>query len=377
MTYICMTSKTTTSFVSFRSVAFIWLIWATIGLVHGASRYTDIVRYSLNAIFTASDFALYIMSYSFWVLITLALLIFLKRMHYPFSSTKLAFCCVFGLIIWLPIYFAIDYGISTITAGGTIDDYWTRLSGVSGSVVFFYAIIYLLTFAACMGSVLMQNTTNIKQANLALERQQHETALLLAVQKMQMMQSQLSPHFLFNCLGAISGLARQGDKNTLVEAVAKVGNLLRFTINNATENWISLDEEIGFCEDYLSLQHLRYANRFNYTANIELSDLHFSCPPFTLQPLLENIFRHVVDTTSQTIDITLKIQVQQGKIAITVCNSLFESTQQVQKSGTGIENLQSRLAHLYSDNYQFVITSNEQQYCVCLTLPKEAINSDV
>ena len=108
-----------------------------------------------------------------------------------------------------------------------------------------------------MGAVLMQNTNNIKQANLALERKQHETALLLAVQKMQIMQSQLSPHFLFNCLGAISGLARQGDKDTLVEAVAKVGNLLRFTINNASENWISLDEEIGFCEDYLSLQHLR------------------------------------------------------------------------------------------------------------------------
>jgi len=372
-----MTSKTTSSFISFRIIAFVWLIWAIIGLVHGTSRYTDIVRYNLNASFTGSDFALYVISYSFWVLITLALLILLKRMHYPFSSTKLAICCVFGLILWLPVYFAVDYGISTIIAGGTVDAYWARLSGMSGSVVFFYVIIYLLTFAACLGAVLMRNTANIKQANLALERKQHETALLLAVQKMQMMQSQLSPHFLFNCLGAISGLARQGDKDTLVEAVAKVGNLLRFTINNATENWISLDEEIGFCDDYLSLQHLRYPNRFKYTANIELNDLHLCCPPFTLQPLLENIFRHVVDTTSQTVDITLKIQDQQNTIAITVCNSLFESSQQVHKSGTGIENLQSRLVHLYSSNHQFVITSNEQQYCVCLTLPKEAINGDV
>ncbi|MEL7313318.1 MAG: sensor histidine kinase, partial [Pseudomonadota bacterium] len=278
-----------------RVFSLIVLLWIVVGTIHGLSRYSDIVRYGLDVPFSMVDVGYFVLSYAFWVVITVVLLKVMRAERFRFSFGQLTACFVVGIVLWLPIYFSYDYGMSTLIAGGGWQDWTQKFAETSGSVVFFYAVVYALTFALCGSVTLASRARAAESEKSALEQQRAVAALALSEQQMQLMQSQLSPHFLFNCLSAISYLARNEDRKTLTDAVAKLGNLLRFTIENASRPTITIADELRFCEDYVGLQTLRFGNRFRFLLDVDPCVANAYCPPFTIQPLIENVFRHVVE----------------------------------------------------------------------------------
>jgi LytS/YehU family sensor histidine kinase len=266
-------------------------------------------------------------------------------------------------------FFVIEASLSLAIFNGDFSTLGDKLSKLGNSVIFFYAIIYTLTFAACVGIVLTEKTRISNKLNQELKQRQTEDALALSKQSMQLMQSQLSPHFLFNCLGAISGLARNGQTDALVDATARVGDLLRFTISNSSSSFISLDEELAFIQDYITLQKLRFAERFNYTCNINLPDQPVLCPPFSIQPLIENVFCHAVEAQDETTEVNLIISYGCEHISIIVRNSAAANPTEIQSNGTGIQNLRCRLTHLYGTEFNLVLSQNESEFSAELLLP--------
>lgn len=347
------------------------LAWTSVGLLHALAQYSDIIKYDRQVDFSFNKVFVLVLSYLVWVIITLILLRFLKSFAFPFLFRQISSLFLISLVAWLLFYFAFDAGISMIIGGESGFDEWlSRLASLSGSVIFFYAVIYTLTFAACLGLVLTEKTKNAQAVNASLMLERSENALLLSEQKMQLMQLQLSPHFLFNCMGAISGLARQGKNATLVEAIATVGDLLRFTVNNSSSNLITLDEEISFVHHYISLQKLRFEDKFLCEFKISELDSDIMCPPFTVQLLLENVFRHGVEMTEEQVTITVSIQQDQNNVSIHVSNTHSKVLEENKNIGIGLENIRSRLRYLYADNFEFFVKPSAYAFDVHLSIPK-------
>lgn len=365
------------SIMGWKSVGWSVIAWACIGLAHAVSRYSDIVKYQLNVPFTYVDVFGYVSSYLLWVGITLALLMCLERFRYPFSYRALAGLFVVGLVAWLPAYFVLDKVIATYMRGEEMVDLVNHLLKSSAALIFFYTLIYALTFAVCLGVVLANNTRRAQLLNASLTQQQAESALLLSEQKMQLMQSQLSPHVLFNCLGSISALARRGERDRLVDAVAKVGNLLRFTLLNASAKTIALFDELALIDDYIALQRLRFEGRFSYTQDIQELDSDIMCPPFTLQPLVENAFKHAVELTESGVDIRVAVKQEEGVVKMTVFNTLPSENRTQKTTGTGIKNLTSRLSHLYHQQFDLRVFETDTTYEVNLTFPVKVAKHDI
>lgn len=363
--------------MNWRTFFWVWFAWAGVALGHALSQYSDIVKYGWDVKFTYVETIAFVVTYSQWVVITLVLLRFLRSFAYPFSYWAVGTLFLAGLVCWLPFYFASEYALSTLISDQKLADIGEQLANTRGSVIFFYVLVYCLTFAACLGIVFADKTRKADKLNASLLQQKTETELLLSDERMKLMQSQLSPHVLFNCLGSISALARDGDRTALIEAVAMVGNLLRFTILNSPVNTIALYDELAFVKDYIALQSLRFEERFSYESDIGEVDDDIMCPPFTLQPLLENAFRHAVDTTEEKVRICMSVKQSNGKVRFQVHNTVPEYVKSTRSTGTGLDNLRKRLQHLYEDDFSFDIHAQDGQFRVDLSIPVRPITHDV
>ncbi len=117
----------------------------------------------------------------------------------------------------------------------------------------------------------------------------------LMIYKQKALHLQMNPHFIFNCLGAISGFMINKETDLGVKYLAKFSKLMRLTLEYSQESLIPLEKEIESLENYLELERLRFDNKFDFTItksqNIE-DDI--AIPPLLIQPLIENAINHGV-----------------------------------------------------------------------------------
>ncbi|MFK8029098.1 MAG: sensor histidine kinase [Gammaproteobacteria bacterium] len=367
-----------------KTTALIILMWVSIGAVHALSRYTDIVKYNIDVAFSMSDVGYYALSYASWTVLTLALIRVLSVAKSSLSYRRLAALFIVGLVVWLPSYFAYDYAIATWVANGGWAEWVDRFRATSGSVMFFYGVVYALTFALCVSFVFSARAREAQLVNIALERQTARATLELAEQQMQLMQSQLSPHFLFNALGAISYLARRGERDALNSAVAKLGGLLRFTIQNASQSTIPVLDELQFSKDYISLQSLRFGERFDCVFEHDPNLESMQCLPFSLQPMLENVFQHVVEQftelpdgkTQSKISIRVSVKLHNDRVFMRVQNTRpatqLSSTPSM-GHGTGMKNLETRLTHVFGSDFSLSNAESPADFQVELSFPSALV----
>ena len=106
---------------------------------------------------------------------------------------------------------------------------------------------------------------------------------------------QMNPHFIFNAISSIQNfLFDEGDSKKAITYLATFANLMRQMLENSRERFIPLEDEILFLNNYLKLQKLRFANKFDYEINID-SDIDISAvgiPPLLMQPFIENTIEH-------------------------------------------------------------------------------------
>ena len=125
-----------------------------------------------------------------------------------------------------------------------------------------------------------------------------------------LLRSQLNPHFLFNALSTVSGLAQKNSKQT-VPYISKLGRLLRSVLENSREEFISLEEELETVESYLELQS-NFSHKFQYDIKIDeaINQEEVLIPPMFIQPFIENAIEHGFKGIT---DGKITINIQQNK----------------------------------------------------------------
>src|SRR6185295_20219353 len=120
-------------------------------------------------------------------------------------------------------------------------------------------------------------------------RERLRTALLEA--QLDALQFQLRPHFLFNTLNSILPLVGK-DPERARQMVVRLGELLRLSLRSEDTPLVTLEEEIGILEKYLSIEQVRFRDRLDVSIAIDPQVASARVPSFLLQPLVENAIKH-------------------------------------------------------------------------------------
>ncbi|MGN6421630.1 MAG: sensor histidine kinase [Pseudobacter sp.] len=190
--------------------------------------------------------------------------------------------------------------------------------------------------------------------------------------ELQLLQSQLSPHFLFNTLNNIYGTSLTRHEK-VPPLLLKLSDLLRYSVYEARELFVPLVSEVDYIKNYIEFEQLRIGEKLLLHTEIE-SNLNpqIKIAPLMLIVFIENAFKHAKNTTDQEIKIDIQLKTWGNNILFAVTNSNSrgqgESPIINGHSGFGLDSVRKRLTLLYPGEYDLSIQDNEKAYTVMLQI---------
>jgi signal transduction histidine kinase len=162
------------------------------------------------------------------------------------------------------------------------------------------------------------------------------------------LREQIKPHFLFNTLNTISVMVRDGKNETAVTLLARLGSLLRMSLEGNHRNETTLRAEMEFLERYIEIQKARFPDRLEVGIAVEEDALSVPVPWLLLQPIVENAILHGIAPKSGPGRVDILGRVDGGSLRLEVRDDgpgLPESRRVVE--GTGLANTRERIAKIY------------------------------
>ena len=164
--------------------------------------------------------------------------------------------------------------------------------------------------------------------------------------RLQALEAQLRPHFLFNALNTVSSLIRAGEDQAAIKAVAALGDVLRGALRQ-TDPEVALNEELGLAQRYLDLERARFGEALQFTVEAEPGTSTAQVPSLLLQPLVENALKHG-RAPDGTAHVHILARREGADLRIEVRDS-GNGPVNGANDGIGLSNTRARLQHLYGD----------------------------
>lgn len=191
--------------------------------------------------------------------------------------------------------------------------------------------------------------------------------------QLQMLQSQVNPHYMFNILNHIHILIRKDvDKASFL--LEKYSEILRYQLYNSKKETVPLSQEVNFIKDVISIERLRWGDELEVETAWDIEDSWKNIQPLILIIFIENAFKHVSRSISEKGYIKIALKQRNNVIYMEVENSKWKQAETNTKSlssGLGIRNTQDRLEILYPKNHTLKIDETDWVYRVELTITLE------
>ena len=186
------------------------------------------------------------------------------------------------------------------------------------------------------------------------ERQTHTLELekLLTEARLEALQMQLNPHFLFNTLHAVSSLMHK-DVEAADRMIARLSGLLRYALESTNTQEVTLEDELSFLSEYLEIERIRFGDRLQTEFSIAPDTRSLLVPNLILQPLVENAIRHGIETSSAPGRITIVAKQVDNQLCISVSDLCKTERRSSVEPGVGLSNVRSRLEQLYGSSHEF------------------------
>lgn len=182
--------------------------------------------------------------------------------------------------------------------------------------------------------------------------------------------NQVNPHFLFNSLTVLFGLALKKSDET-PDAILKLSNTLRYVIYESARGKVKLSSEILLIENYIELQKYRVRNGERITFAHNVKDTTVELEPMLLLPLIENSFKHGLMGDSTEGFVTISLFSDENQINFSVVNNKGLAPAGGSSGGIGLKNIEERLRLIYKDRYSFNVEETEKLFSVNLKLNLE------
>jgi len=187
--------------------------------------------------------------------------------------------------------------------------------------------------------------------------------------ELELLKSQVQPHFIFNTLNNIYATALRTSPDT-ARLVSHLSRLLNYNLYEAKQDFVPLTTEMAYISHYMELQKNRYGSKLDASINVydEINDLYIA--PLLLLPLIENSFKHGIANSIRPGWIRVDVVRQQAGYTIKIENSIEEKVlpDDVANGGIGIKNVQKRLDLLYAGCHEFKIVEEPHSYLVIIKI---------
>ncbi|RYU96064.1 sensor histidine kinase [Emticicia agri] len=203
-----------------------------------------------------------------------------------------------------------------------------------------------------------------KQQEAIQDLKQEKTAA-----ELELLKSQVQPHFIFNTLNSIYAEAFKKSPET-AQQIIKLSNLIEYTLYDSKKEKVALEDELKYIRNYVDLQKIRIGDKVDVSFNIYNSINHILIPPLLLLPIIENCFKHGVNNSIKPSWLRIDISVNQQELIAKVENSIEADTKNTKahNSGLGLNNVKRRLELLYPGKHDFKTYSEANSFLVVLKL---------
>jgi two-component system LytT family sensor kinase len=221
------------------------------------------------------------------------------------------------------------------------------------------ALIYLTSLVLIGTELKIWNGVRLQ---IKLEEQER----LLLHARMEALQNQINPHFLFNTLNSVSSLVRF-DPDTARELIIKLATILRRLLHS-TDAFVPLREELEFIDNYLDIEVVRFGReKLQVIKELDPATLDVMVPSMLLQPLVENSIKHGLSSKVEGGSIYLRSRLNDSQLVVEVEDDgvgmgavqLLERPSGLGGTGIGMANVAERLKVLYGDTARMNIDSRE------------------
>ena len=350
-------------------------IWTAIGLMNTLQRIAN----------TTDERAMF----SVWTLVkigmgthwlkaflSLPLILFVQRFAIDSSNWRRRVPLhVLALVVYVSAFILIrPYVVPTLYVGTNIPKvitFWQASYIALRSFLLDILYGFLLTV---LGAYVWQYTQRVRDSRLMQEKMQAR----LARAELQALKMQLQPHFLFNTLHTISNLAAVDSAKAQV-MIARLGGLLRLSLEHVSSDSVSLRRELQFLEGYLDIERARFEERLQIVTEVDEDAMSAEVPNMVLQPLVENSIRHGVSKKAQGGTITISARKRDDRVRITIHDSGGGTIEKRKSSGMGIglSNAQARLQQLYGTDFAFHLLTRINGTTVEMDIPYRQVSDSV
>ncbi|MDN5349777.1 MAG: two-component system, LytTR family, sensor kinase [Bacteroidales bacterium] len=222
---------------------------------------------------------------------------------------------------------------------------------------FFYLIFILIYYMMLYYEDLQQKM-----------RVETELNNLVREAELNVLKSQINPHFLFNSLNSISSLTMSSPEKAQ-EMVIKLSDFLRYALSHDRNETTSLKKELENIERYLDIEKVRFGHRLKYEKSVPEACLQAEIPNMILQPLFENAIKHGVYHSTEEVLIEMRCLPNDQFIELHILNDFDPEAATPRGEGIGLKNIRNRLQLIYQRADLLEIKREKISFEVILRIP--------
>jgi two-component system LytT family sensor kinase len=222
-------------------------------------------------------------------------------------------------------------------------------------------LVYIAVLAAGFARLYFIRYRARREESMRLQAEAARLQAQLADARLAALRSQLNPHFLFNTLHAVSALV-ESDPRGVRRMIARLSELLRTTLEGASESEVPLRQELAFIERYVEIMRIRFEGRLEVETFVDPAVLDALVPNLILQPLVENALKHGVEKLNGTGHVEIHARRDGERTILGVRDNgpaLSHEACARSEAGLGLRNTRERLAQLYGSEQSLALRAAE------------------
>ncbi|MBB2148153.1 sensor histidine kinase [Pedobacter gandavensis] len=211
-----------------------------------------------------------------------------------------------------------------------------------------------------------------QQKDRLLELKQAAMELTRSKADLQFLRAQINPHFLFNALNTLYGIALIDGSKRTANGIQMLGDMMRFMLEDNQQDFIPMKDELAYLENYIALQKLRIlpSDQIRLETNLEVAYCDHLIVPMLLIPFVENAFKHGIAADEKSwivLELTCTADCIHFKVRNGVPKAIYIDPER-KSSGIGLNNVRERLMLFYEGRYQLNCHTVEDEYLAELTI---------
>lgn len=264
---------------------------------------------------------------------------------------------IISLLIWMGLSMFI---LKSIYPGNA--EYLQALNKSFPWRIAFGTMLYSVNILTYYVIIYYENLTKRKVREQELEKLVRETEL-------QMLRSQINPHFLFNSLNSISSLTIT-DPEKARSMVIKLSDIMRYSLSRKNDQPVTLENELEHLRLYLDVEKVRFGDKLHYTEEVDPDCVEKHIPNMLLQPLYENAVKHGVYESTQKVRLKTEVRCIGTEVYIAISNNYDPDRIPAKGTGTGLRNIKRRLHLFYGRSDLINVIDQDARFRVELRLPE-------